>query len=173
MAEPKAPTSTSRAGDVARILGGVVVVAAVVGIGLWAERATDDDLALPDQVVGITANDSAEARALAESTSDRLSDAYDGADADAALFGPDSKLGMLVTAVRAESTAPVPGVLTENHELVEDGAVTCLVTEAKNGPGATLCQRSGRDLTVRVSVQGRPHLEVLVEATNDVWEDLS
>jgi hypothetical protein len=56
MADPTTQRSTG--GFVARIAGGIVVVAVVVGIGLWAERATDDDFTLPDEVAGLQADES-------------------------------------------------------------------------------------------------------------------
>jgi hypothetical protein len=172
MAEPKAPASRNRLPDVARIVGGLVVVAIVVGVGLWAERMTDDDLALPDKAGGMTANDSAEVRSFVDANSKRLSAAYDGADAVTALYGHDLNIGMVVTAVREKSGPPVPAVFSKNQQWVEDGDVTCLVTRSAKAAGSTLCQRADGDLTVRVFVNGRPSLDSLVDATNDVWEDV-
>jgi hypothetical protein len=170
MADPTTQRSTG--GFVARIAGGIVVVAVVVGIGLWAERATDDDFTLPDEVAGLQADDSADSREFADANSERLSEAFDGADALTARYG-NAELGILVTAVRAESGPPVPAVFGGNQEWVEDGEVTCLVTSSRKGAGSTLCQRNDSDLTVRLLVQGGPSLDVLVDATNDVWEELS
>lgn len=158
---------------VARIVGGIVLVAIVVGIGLWAESQTDDDLALPDEAGGLTRNDSAEVQDFVEANSAALSEAYDDADAVTALYGPDTKVGMLVTAVRATSGPPVPAAFSANQDWVEDGDVTCLVTHAPKRAGSTLCQRDDGDLTVRVYLNGRPSLDSIVDATNEVWEDLS
>jgi hypothetical protein len=159
--------------SVARVVGGIVLVALVVGIGLWAERQTDDDLVLPDEVAGQGLNETQAARELAKANSAALSEAYDGAEAVAGLYGHDTKVGMLVTAVRAESGPLVPAVFSENQEWVEDDEVTCLVTPAPKGAGSTQCQRDDRDLTVRLVLRGRPDLDTLVDALNDVWEELS
>jgi hypothetical protein len=172
MADPTTAPPKRRLPFVARITGGIVLVAAVVGIGLWAERATDDDLTLPDEVEGLAVDESAEGREFDALNSDRLSEAYDGADAVAARYG-DARTGILVTVVRAESGPPVPAAIGDNHDWVEDGEVTCLVTQAPKGAGYTLCQRDDGDLTVRVFVQGRPSRDVLVDVTNDIWEDVS
>lgn len=158
---------------VARLAGGIVLVAIVVGTGLWAERQTDDELALPDELGGQGLNDSAVARAIAEANSSALSEAYDDADAVAAVYGPQTRTGMLVTAVRAESGPLVPPVFSDSEHRIEDDEVTCLVTPAPKGPGSTQCQREDGDLTVKVVVRGRPDPDRLVEAINELWEDLS
>jgi hypothetical protein len=158
---------------VARIVGGIVLVAMVVGVGLWAERQTDDELALPDEFGGEPLNDSEVGQAIAEANDAALSEVYDGADAVAAVYGEDTKTGLLVTAVRAGSGPLAPPVFSESEHWIEDGDVTCLVTPAPKGPGTTQCQREDSDLTVRVVVPGKPDLDPLVEATNDLWEDLS
>jgi hypothetical protein len=158
---------------VARVAGGIVLVALVVGIGLFAERQTDDDLALPDEVGGIAVNESAKVQDYARATSAGLSEVYDDADAVAAVYGKNTKTGLLVTAVRAESGPLVPPVPSESEHWIEDGDVTCLVTPAPKGPGSTQCQRVDGELTVRVVVRGKAETDDLVDATNEVWEDLT
>jgi hypothetical protein len=162
MAEPAPERASGGLPFVARIVGGIVLVALVVGVGLWAERLTDDDLALPDRVAGIDADDSdaaldaldPEGRERArddseevnEFNSEQLSEAYDGAEAVTRRYGvlADTDLTLLVTAVRAGSGPPVPvafddperlGLAAPRNELVEKGEVTCLVTRA-NPPSA-------------------------------------
>jgi hypothetical protein len=173
MSEPTPQRSTHGLPFVARIVAGVLLVAVLVGVGLWAERLTDDDLALPDEVGGEALNDTAAGDELAEVNATALSEAYDGADAVAALYGKDSEAGVLVTAVRAGSGPLVPPVHSGSEHWAEDDEVTCLVTPAPEGPGVTQCQRDDHDLTVRLVVRGRPELDPLVEAVNEVWEDLS
>lgn len=172
MSEP-APERTHGLPFVARVVGGFVVVALVVAIGLLAERGTDDDLALPDEVAGRSLDTTSAGRELAAANSAALSEAHDGAEAAAALYGDDSEAAILVTAVRADSGPLVAPVTGESEHRVEDDDVTCLVAPAPEGPGTTQCQRAHGDLTVRVVAPGRPDLGPLVEATNDVWEDLS
>lgn len=158
-------------GDVARIAGGIVLVAVVVAVALWAERATDDDLELPDRVAGWSQDDSAEVREFAEANNDRLSEAYDDADAVTAVYAGD--LRVLVTAVRAASGPPVPAVLGDNQEWVEDGDVVCLVTEPAEDEPSTLCQRDDGDLTVRAYAEGTTDADTLVSLTDDVFEEIS
>ncbi len=174
MAEPNAPATRSRSGDLARVVGGLLVVAVVVGIGLWAERLTDDDLALPGKVAGLAIDDSATARDFTEANSKQLSDAYDDAEAVTARYR-SGKVQLVVTAVRARSGPPVPGMFTANEDWVEDGEVTCLVAHPSKRPDTILCQRGSGDLTVRVLSPGSKvlDLDAVVEATNDVWEDVS
>jgi hypothetical protein len=157
---------------VARIVGGVVLVAIVLGIGLWAERQTDDDLSLPDEVAGLAIDDSTEGRDFAKANSAGLSDAYDGADAVTGRYGTgESESKLLVTAVRAKSGPPVPEWFGERNDVVEEDDVACLVT---NGRRATiLCQRTDGDLTVRVLGGKGSDAGELVDATNEVWEELS
>ncbi len=158
---------------VGRIVGGIVLVAMVIGIGLWAERLTDDEFALPDEFGGLVANDSDEVRTFAAAHRAAISEAYDGADALAAVYGPNTKIGMLVTAVRAESGPLVPQVFSQSEDWVEEDDVTCLVTPSRKGPASTQCQRGDGDLTIRVVVRGRPDLSPLVDAINEFWEELS
>lgn len=173
MTDPIAPRPTRGLPFAVRVIGGVVVVGVVIGIGVFAQRLTHDDLALPDAVADVARDDSADAREFAEANSERLSEAYDDADAVTAHYGTDSRTRILVTAVRAKAGPPVPAVFSENQDWVEDGEVTCLVTQSPKGPGSTLCQRDDRELTVRAFVRGSPSLDRLVEITNDVWEDVS
>lgn len=174
MAEPEAPASKNRLPDVARIVGGLVVVAIVVGIGLWAERMTDDDLALPDKVDGLAMDDSPDGHDFARFNSDHLSEAYDDADAVTARYGVGTDTTLLVTAVRAKSGPPVPASFGEDDEWVEDDDVTCLVTHFAERPDAVLCQRDDGDLTLRVvALAGDLKADDLVDTTNEVWEDVS
>ena len=213
MAEPTPQRSTHGLPFVVRIIGGILVVGVVVGIGLWAERATDDDLELPDRVAGIDADDSDaalesldadrrdRARTQAEETndfnSDRLSEAYDGAEAVTRRYGLLTRADqtLLVTAVRAESGPPVPlafddpetlGLAAARNELVDEGDVTCLVTRANPpvadeegvdsgdlAPTTVLCQRTSGDLTVRVLANGEVDADDVADATDEVWEELS
>jgi hypothetical protein len=174
MAEPEAPASKNRLPDVARIVGGLVVVAVVVGVGLWAERMTDDDLALPDKVAGLAMDDSPDGRDFAHFNSDYLSEAYDDADADTARYGIGTDTTLLVTAVRAKSGPPAPAAFSDHDEWVEDDDVTCLVTHFDERPDSILCQRDDGDLTVRVvALAGDLDVDDLVDTTNDVFEDVS
>ena len=122
---------------------------------------------------GLTANDSDEVETFAAAHRAALTQAYDGADALAAVYGPNMRLGLLVTAVQAESGPLVPPVFSESEHWIEDDDVTCLVTPATKGPGSTQCQREDTDLTVRVVVRGKPELDPLVDAVNEFWEELS
>lgn len=171
MANPIAPRPTRGLPFVVRIVGGVLVVGIVIGIGLVAQRLTDDDFVLPDRVGGLAADDSAKGREFNERNSDHLSDAYD-AEAVTRRYGFDSESPLLVTAVRADSGPPVPNSFEDRHELVEDGDVTCLVTDERRA-SPVLCQRAGGELTVRVLGSGEPDVDDIVDATNDVWEELS
>jgi len=162
----------SRLPDVARVLGGLVVVAVVVGLGLWVERLTDDELELPDEVLGLTVDDSSAARDVAETNSERLSDAYDGADAATAVYASDDESGIVVTAVRAETGPPVPPVFADDQGLDEHDDVTCLVTRGER-TGPTLCQREGGDLTVRVWTEGATDAGDLADVADEVFEELS
>jgi len=174
MSEPTPEPPAHGLAFVVRIVAGILLVAVLVGVGLWAERLTDEDLALPDEVGGQALNSTDVGRDLAEANSSALSEAYDGADAVAAVYGKDTEAGMLVSAVRAESGPLVPPVHSESeHRVEDDDDVTCLVTPAPEGPGSTQCQRDDADLTVRLVVAGSPDLDPLVEAVNEVWEDLS
>ena len=196
MSEPAAgatpPVSGTGLPFVLRILGGCLVVAIVVGAGLAAERfISDDDLELPDEVGGLAIDDSDRARDLYAYNDDKVSDAYDGADAVTALYGRESDSPLVVTAVAAESGPPLPtgfddpealGLSAPLNELVDEGDVTCLVTRnptpADDGadasePVAVLCQRTHGDLTVRVLGTQEPDLDTVVDATDEVWEELS
>jgi len=196
MSEPAAgPTPpASRAGltFVLRILGGCLVVAIVVGAGLAAERyISDEDLELPDEVGGLAVDNSAKARDLYDYNDERVSDAYDGADAITRLYGRDSDAPLVVTVVEAESSPPLPtgfddpealGLEAPLNELVDEGDVTCLVTrnpgppEEGSGdpaPVAVLCQRTHGDLTVRVLGTQEPDLDKVVDVTDEVWEELT
>lgn len=174
MADPNPPATTSRTGDVVRIIGGLVVVAVVVGIGLWAERMTDDDLELPDEVAGLALDDSAASREFATTNTDGLSEAYD-AEAASAVYGSEPRSKVLVSAVRAKAGPPVPTVFTKDHEWVVDDKVHCLVFHQQKGIDSIVCQRGDGDLTVQLltSTPGELELDGLVDATNDVWEELS
>jgi hypothetical protein len=169
---PPPPPAPSRLPFVFRILGGIVVVAIVVGIGLVAERLTDDDLVLPDEVGGLAADDSAESREFEESNSSILSEAYDDAEAVTGRYGLESEVPLLVTAVRAESSPPVSAWFDVQHEWVVDGDVACAVTE-KRRTSTALCQRTRGELTVRVFATGQLDVDEIVDATNEVWEELS
>jgi hypothetical protein len=183
MSEPAAeatpPVSGTGLPFVLRILGGCLVVAIIVGAGLAAERFLSDD-------------DSDRARDLYDYNDDEVSDAYDGADAVTALYGRESDSPLVVTAVQAESGPPLPtgfddpkalGLAAPLNELVDEGDVTCLVTRnptpAEEGdddasaPVAVLCQRTDGDLTVRVLGTQEPDLDEVVDATDEVWEELS
>ena len=160
----------------ARIVGGIVLVAVVVGIGLWAERQTDDDLVLPDEVAGLALDDSAAGREFTDTHSAGLSEAYDDAEAVTALYGPDSDPGsqLLVSAVRAGSGPPAPEVFTKDQDWVEQDDVECLVDHVRKRSDSILCQRRDGDLTVQVVAAGPDaEVDVLVDAANEVWEDLS
>ena len=162
----------TRVGSVLRVIGGCVLVGIVVGAGLWAERATDDDLALPDEVSGLAVDDSSEAREFAAANSARLAEAYDDAEAVSATY-EDGDTRVLVTAVTVRSGPPVPAVIGADQEWVEDGEVTCLAGKGTGSDGPILCQRDGGDLTVRTYAEGGADVDTLVDITNDVWEDLS
>jgi hypothetical protein len=174
MADPTTSPAQGGLPFVARIIGGIVVVAVIVGIGLWAEGRTDDDLALPDRVAGLDADESPKGRDFDEENSAKLSEAYDDADAVTRRYGVGTDSAILVSAVRATSGPPVPGVFSDTQEWVEDDDVNCLVTRLDVATTA-LCQRTGGDLTVRVLVLGAegPEVDELVDATNDVWEEVS
>ena len=106
------------------------------------------------------------------------------------LYGRESDSPLVVTAVEAESGPPLPtgfddpealGLSAPLNELVDDGDVTCLVTRnptpADEGdddpaPVAVLCQRTHGDLTVRVLGTQEPDLDEVVDATDEVWEEL-
>ena len=64
-------------------------------------------------------------------------------------------------------------MFADDEDWVEEDDVQCLVTHFAKGP-IRPCQRTDGDLTVQVVVSG-PVAEVddLVDATNDVWEELS
>jgi hypothetical protein len=188
---PTPPVGRTGLPFVLRILGGCLVVAIVVGAGLAAERfISDDDLELPDEVGGLAVDDSERARDLYDYNDERVSDAYDGADAVTRLYGRESDAPLVVTAVEAESGPPLPtgfddpealGLSAPLNELVDDGDVTCLVTrnaEPADGdddpaPVAVLCQRTHGDLTVRVLGTQEPDLDEVVDATDEVWEELT
>lgn len=213
-AAPPSATPTRRGmPSVLRVIGGCLVVVLVVGVGLAAERFVDDDvLELPDRVAGVDADDTdavldelgadardrarADLEAFYEFNDEQLSEAYDGAEAATRRYGllSDATLQLLVTAVRAESGPPVPvsfddpealGLAAARSELVEEGAVDCLLTRANPpradeeaeeedlAPVVVLCQRSGGDLTVRVLGTNEPDLDAVVDATDEVWEELS
>ncbi len=137
-----------------RILGGCLVVAIVVGAGLAAERfISDDDLELPDEVGGLAVDDSERARDLYDYNDDKVSDAYDGADAITRLYGRDSDAPLVVTVVEAESGPPLPtgfddpealGLSAPLNELVDDGDVTCLVTRNPDARGRGRRPGTGR-----------------------------
>jgi hypothetical protein len=196
MSEPAAEATPRASGTglpfVLRILGGCLVVAIIVGAGLAAERfISDDDLELPDEVGGLAIDDSDRARDLYDYNDDEVSDAYDGADAVTALYGRESDSPLVVTAVEAESGPPLPtgfddpealGLAAPLNELVDEGDVTCLVTrnptpadegDDASAPVAVLCQRTHGDLTVRVLGAQEPDLDEVVDATDEVWEELS
>jgi len=160
---------------VARIVGDILLVAIVVGIGLWAERLTDDDLALPDEVGGLAVDDSAAGREFADTNSEGMSKAYDDAEAVTALYGRDPGSQLLAIAVRATSGPPVPTVFTEDQDWVEEDDVQCLVSQLRKRSDSILCQRQDGDLTVQVVASGpdAPEVDEIVDATNEVWEDLS
>ena len=95
MSEPAAGDATrqrDRAPFVLRILGGCLVVAIIVGVGLAAERfISDDDLELPDEVGGLAVDDSDRgARPLRLQRRARSPRRYDGADAVTALYGRET-----------------------------------------------------------------------------------
>jgi hypothetical protein len=169
---PAPPRAGSRLPFVLRIVSGCVVVAVVVGIGLVAERLTDDDLVLPDEVGGKAADDSAPGRKFEDSSSSILSEAYDDAEAVTRRYGLESEAPLLVTAVRAESSPPVSAWFDVQHEWVEDGDVTCAITEERRKSTA-LCQRTSGELTVRVFATGQLDVDEIVAATNEVWDELS
>ncbi len=197
MSEPAAEATPPVRGTglpfVLRILGGCLVVAIIVGAGLAAERfISDDDLELPDEVGGLAMDDSDRARDLYDYNDDEVSDAYDGADAVTGLYGRESDSPLVVTAVEAESGPPLPtgfddpkalGLAAPLNELVDEGDVTCLVTrnptpadegdDDASAPVAVLCQRTHGDLTVRVLGTQKPDLDEVVDATDEVWEELS
>jgi len=162
--------------QVGRIVGGIVLVAIVVGIGLWAERQTDDELALPDEVAGLPVDESPNGSEFAQAISERLSEAYDDADSVVGRYRErGGEFQLMVTAVRAKSGPPVPAFFSANHDWVEDDDVVCLLTHETQQTKSILCQRDDGDLTVRVFALGSESLDAddLVDATNDVWEDLS
>ncbi len=207
--QPPPPAATGLP-FVAKVIGGLVLVAIVVGIGLLARAVGDDELTLPDRVGGLNANDSDAAldgipedkRQLSrdnscasyEYNSEKLSDAFDGAEAVTRVYGTiDGDSSLTVTAVRAETGPPLPvtfdnpellGLAAPRAELVGEGDVTCLInrdpaprtdgepTEEDLAPSTVLCQRSGGDLTVRVFGRSEPDLDDVVDATNDVWDEL-
>ncbi|HWM73537.1 MAG TPA: hypothetical protein VNQ53_07345 [Nocardioides sp.] len=189
---PVPPVSRTGLPFVLRILGGCLVVAVVVGAGLAVERyISDDDLALPDEVGGLAVDDSNKALDLYDYNDERVSDAYDGADAITRLYGRDSDSPLVVTVVEAESGPPLPTGFDDPealdlsaplNELVDKGDVTCLLTRnaqpADEGAGdpvpvAVLCQRTHGDLTVRVLGTQEPDLDTVVDATDEVWEELT
>jgi hypothetical protein len=158
--------------------------------------ADDSDAALEE----LDAEDRGRARELAEQfyqyNSEQLSRAYDGAEAVTRRYGLllNADATLLVTAVRADSGPPLPVSFDDPerlhlsaplNEVVEDGDVACLVTRQRPpvagsdptdeelAPDSVLCQRTGDDLTVRVFGSGQPNLDDLVDATNDVWEELT
>jgi hypothetical protein len=204
------PPAASGLPFVAKLIGGFVLVAIVVGIGLVARAVGDDELSLPDRVGGLNANDSDAAldgipedkrklsrdnsRASYEYNSEKLSDAFDGAEAVTRVYGTiDGDSSLTVTAVRAETGPPLPvtfdnpevlGTAAPRFELVDEGDATCLVgrnpaprtdgepTEEQLAPSTVLCQRSGGDLTVRVYGVSEPDLDDVADATNEVWDEL-
>jgi len=203
---PAPPSAPSRLPFAARILGGVVVVAIVVGVGLVARELTGgDELDLPVRVGGMNADDSAKdlpeethdnILAGAEHNSEEFSRAFDGAEAVTRTYGSLEDMRLTVIAVRADAGPPLPvgfddpellGTAAPRNELVEEGDVTCLLTrsappaadgdgdptEEELAPTAVLCQRTGGDLTVRVFAVSEPELDDVVDATEDVWDELS
>ncbi len=159
---------------VARIVGGIAVVAIVVGIGLWAERLTDDDLVLPEEVAGLTEAPTGEASELLDAHRKGIAEAYD-AEAVAALYGTGRASQLLVTAVRAQPGPLAPAAFAEDQDRVEDEAVTCLVTPQRKRADSIICQRGDGDLTVQLFNLGSKQLDLdaIIDATNQVWDDLS
>lgn len=211
-AEPSTPPASSGLPFTVKMVGGFVVVAIVVGIGLMARELTGgDELTLPDKLAGLAADDSDaalddldeenrdrardNAQSSYEYNSEQLSEAYDGAEAATRSYGAlEGELRLTVTAVRADTGPPVPVTFDDpevlrteapRNELVEEGDVTCLISrvsppptdsepsEEDLAPSSALCQRSGGDLTVRVFAVFDPDVDEIVDATNEVWEELS
>jgi len=173
MADPTTSPASGGLPFVARIVGGIVVVAVIVGIGLWAESRTDDDLALPDRVAGLAEAPDELARELVGPHSKGVAELYD-ADAAATLYGTEPDSQVLVTAVRAESGPLAPAVFTEEQDWVEDDDVACLVTHQRKGPDSVICQRGDGDLTVQLFNLGSDlDVDTIVDATNDVWDEVS
>jgi hypothetical protein len=129
-----------------------------------------------------------------EYNSEQVSRAFDDADAVTRRYGEPDDEWFLVTAVRAETGPPLPaifedpviqGVAVPRAEIREEGDVICLVnrnspppanrtpTEKELVPTGVLCQRSGGDLTVRVYSGNRPDLDRVVDATEEVWDELT
>jgi hypothetical protein len=213
--EPSTSPASSGLPFAVKIIGGFVLVAIVVGIGLIARELTgDDELTLPDELGGLAADDSDaaldqlnaddrdqardNARSIDEYNSERLSEAFDGAEAVTRRYGTlqSADESLLVSAVRAESGPPLPVAFDDpeylhfaapRNELVEEGDVTCLLTrdlppladgddepsEEDLVPTTVLCQRTGNDLTVRVFSSPEPDLDEIVDITDEVWEELS
>ncbi len=196
----------TRLGSVLRVVGGCVVVAIVVGLGLWVSMQDDDGFTLPDRLAGRDAVDTdaalekvpegereglrAEMRDAAETFAEQLSDEHDGAEAVFRSYGSLAADGLveggtfIAQAVRDESdplvvTPNPPGTpeFVSTQELMEDGDVTCVVLTIPSEPGplSVSCQRTESELTVQVFALGPngPGVDTVVDATNDVWEDLS
>jgi len=200
---PPPPPAPSRLPFVFRVLGGVVVVAIVVGVGLVARELTGgDELDLPDRVDGLPAADSDaglegldpdrrnairdDLETGYEYNNEEYSSAYDGAEAATRIYSdPDMDRRITVVAVRANSGPPLPvqfddpelsGATAPRNELVEEGDVTCLLGRgdpADAEPVGILCHRTGGDLTVQVLATVEPELDDVVDATEEVWDELS
>jgi hypothetical protein len=194
----------TRLGFVLRVVGGCVVVAIIVGIGLWARGLGDDEFALPDRLAGRNALDTdaalqhlpegereeirEEVRESARTFTEQLSDDHDGAEAAFRSYGVLDEQGALeggtlnAQAVRDGSdplvATPNPPGMPESaasEELVEDGEVSCLVLQppARPKPFMVTCQRTDDELTVLVFGTEGAEVDTLVDAVNEVWEDLS
>jgi hypothetical protein len=132
MSEPTQPARTSRTSVVAIALG-LLLIAAVIVVALWIERATDSDVELPDELSGgFNADPSSE---LADSAEDNLADVFDTSvtvrsyQAD----GGDSQVTITVLDEEAGPFAPAgpqaePGLLGLERgpfELIRDGDTVC------------------------------------------------
>jgi len=202
-AAPPHPPAGSRVRFVLRIVGGCVVVAVVVGIGLVARELTGgDELDLPDRVDGLPAADSdaglegldPDRRSAIrddletgyEYNNEEYSSAYDGAEAATRIYrDPDMDRRITVVAVRENAGPPLPvqfddpelsGATAPRTELVEEGDVICLLGRGNptdDEPVSILCHRTGGDLTVQVLATSEPELDDVVDATEEVWDELS
>jgi hypothetical protein len=203
-AEPSTPPASSGLPFAVKMVGGFVVVAIVVGIGLVARELTGDDLTLPTKVAGLDAIDSE--AGLADLSRDRarearefhemiyaynnkhMSESLDGAEVATRRYGNGNEILMTVMAIRSELNPPIPDFFIEPEsidlerpvdEMVEDGPVTCRVhrnfstREGEDEIASIFCQRSSGSLTVRVLANFEPDVDDVVDATDEVWEELS
>lgn len=196
------------------LVASVVVIALAVGVLALVTSLRDSDVELPDEVGGLVALDTdaafpesstlddekraqtiADRREAQEYAADKLSDAFDGADAAVRSYGEADVLDplYLVTAVADDAGPLIPENGFDDPEYlrtalprvdrVSEGDAACLIH--RNQPPLAdreyddeaaaidhmVCQRTSGSLTVRVSVTDGD-VERTVDLLDDVWDEL-